>query len=45
MDSIRVAADALLEDMKDQVGHWRKSVWSLRVDTNVMAHNQSISRS
>lgn len=43
MDSITAVLGALLEDLKDQVrdgSSWTNlSMWYLRVNTNVMAHN------
>ena len=49
MDSVTVVMNALLEELKDRLGtdhHGENlSMWSLRVDTNLMAHNQSINQS
>lgn len=45
MDSIIMVLAALFVDMKDQIGDrasCRKSMWSLRADTNLMAHRYHI---
>lgn len=46
MDSVTVAMDASLEDPKDQlrIDYVREklSMWLLRVNTHLMAHNQTV---
>lgn len=46
-DEVTVAMGASLEDLKEQVRDrlsWKKSMWVLEVENDLVAHNQSINQ-